>query len=193
MKILIITRGFPTHNDPQWGCFEVDQALALQSLGHDVAMISVDGRVRFYWRKLGSTYKTHKDIHTFNIFYFPTAIIRRINYKISLFLEKKMLLNLFEKLLMQWGRPDIIHAHFLPCIYKGVILKEKYNIPLVGTEHWSVINHLKLPKYVQYLGNLSYKNVDTLISVSDSLRKRIFEVFSSDSIIVHNMIGGGNL
>ena len=30
MKIAIIANGYPDKREPQWGCFEKDQALALQ-------------------------------------------------------------------------------------------------------------------------------------------------------------------
>ena len=39
MYILMISRGVPSAKDPQWGCFEQDQAEALQRNGHKVVMI----------------------------------------------------------------------------------------------------------------------------------------------------------
>ena len=56
MYILLISRGIPSVKDPQWGCFEFDQAKALKKLGHKVVVISVDVRFRFYYRKIGITY-----------------------------------------------------------------------------------------------------------------------------------------
>jgi len=53
MFIALISRGVPSKRDPQWGCFEKDQAEALAATGHKVVVISVDTRFRFYWRKLG--------------------------------------------------------------------------------------------------------------------------------------------
>lgn len=43
MYILMIARGYPTE-DPQWGCFEQDQAEALCNNGHQVVVLSVDSR-----------------------------------------------------------------------------------------------------------------------------------------------------
>ena len=34
MYILMIARGYPTEEDPQWGCFEQDQAEALCNNGN---------------------------------------------------------------------------------------------------------------------------------------------------------------
>lgn len=46
MNILLISRGYPSNRDVQWGCFERDQAKALQKLGHTVTVMSIDGRFR---------------------------------------------------------------------------------------------------------------------------------------------------
>ena len=51
MFIALISRGVPSKRDPQWGCFEKDQAEALVAVGHKVAVISVDSRFRLYWQK----------------------------------------------------------------------------------------------------------------------------------------------
>ena len=51
MKILTISRGVPTNQDPQWGNFEYDQALALKNMGHEVIIVSLDGRFRLFRRR----------------------------------------------------------------------------------------------------------------------------------------------
>ena len=56
MKIFIIARGYPSQKEPTWGCFEKDQAEALSQSGHQVTILSVDTRFRFYWRTLGIHY-----------------------------------------------------------------------------------------------------------------------------------------
>jgi len=46
MHILIISHGYPTAKNPQWGCFEQDQAEALVSMGHRVTVAVLDMRFR---------------------------------------------------------------------------------------------------------------------------------------------------
>ena len=46
MRILIISRGFPSQDEPQWGNFEKDQADALLKKGHSIVMMSIDRRFR---------------------------------------------------------------------------------------------------------------------------------------------------
>ena len=65
MFILLISRGIPSDKDPQWGCFERDQAMALHKVGHRVVVLSVDSRVRVKNRKLGISHKSRKNLQTF--------------------------------------------------------------------------------------------------------------------------------
>ena len=41
--------GIPTKEEPQFGCFEKDQAEALAKIGHRVVVISVDVVMLVYW------------------------------------------------------------------------------------------------------------------------------------------------
>ena len=56
MYILMIARGYPTKEDPQWGCFEQDQAEALCNNGNKVVVLSVDNRFLWRKRKIGITH-----------------------------------------------------------------------------------------------------------------------------------------
>lgn len=136
MKILILARGVPHRRDPQEGCFEMDQAIALSNLGHEVVIMSVDGRFRKYWRKLGIKKSSNKGVNAYKLFVFPTSVIKRLisyklGYKINAFLAKR----LYKYVVSQHGNFDIIHAHFLPCIYSASSIKKvNPDIKIVGTE-----------------------------------------------------------
>ena len=76
MFIALISRGVPSKRDPQWGCFEKDQAEALVAVGHKVAVISVDSRFRLYWRKPGiSHYRLN------GIDYYDSFLQRGLSYQ----------------------------------------------------------------------------------------------------------------
>lgn len=188
MKILIIARGYPSKKEPQDGCFELDQAKALRELGHDVTMMSVDCRLKWEWRKIGITRGQINDIVTYKIFLLPTSIIRRLSYKLSSWMEGALALKLFRRVEQERGPFDVIHAHFLPCIFLGACIKKSYRVSLVGTEHWSELNVDTLKPYVSYLGNKAYPYVDCLISVCKSLQSKIYKHFDIDSHVIHNMI-----
>ena len=191
MYILVISRGIPSNKDPQWGCFEKDQAEALAAIGHKVVVISVDGRMRFYWRKLGVTKLCINDIYYFDIFLFPSNVIRSICGGLYYKLKSFQLQYLYRRVLVEFGKPDVIYSHYLLNSYVALDLKNKYDIPLVAIEHWSEINKPILRRDVKKIGSITYNGVDKIISVSESLRQMIFKHFGRDSVVVHNLVGSG--
>lgn len=54
MNILMISRGYPSKWDPQWGSFEKEQAIALKNSGNNVIIAYVDRRVFCKNRKWGN-------------------------------------------------------------------------------------------------------------------------------------------
>ena len=189
MRICIIANGYPSKKDPQFGCFEKDQAIALQKKGHEVIILYVDGRFRTHWRKLGLISLEEKGIKVFGLFLFPMSLLLKLNYKLHFRLRCKMLDWVFKYMLKFSQKPDVIYAHFLYNISYATYLKKKYGIPLVGIEHWSELNKTTLPNNILYRGNIAYNNADKIISVSESLKKQIYKHFHHDSIVVHNMVG----
>lgn len=190
MFIILISRGTPSKRDPQWGCFEKDQAEALSNLGHKVVVISVDSRFRAYWRKLGITHQRINGVDYYDYFLIPGAITRKLfGIRFNFFVKKKLLLKVFERVVCEQGKPDILYSHYLSNSYLALSLKEKYHLPLVAIEHWSQLNSDVLSDYVTWLGRETYVKCDTVISVSESLRKRLLQHFQQDSSVVHNMVG----
>lgn len=189
MKICIIANGYPTKLEPQFGCFEKDQALALKKAGHQVCILYVDGRFRYYWRKIGVTHIKDNDINIWGIYLFPMALLNAINYGLGLKVRSYMLDKIFNCMLKEEGMPDIIYAHFQWNIAISTFLKEKYDLPLVGMEHWSFLNNKELPKRIKIQGNVAYNKTDKIIAVSNSLRDKIYEHYHHRSIVVHNMVG----
>ena len=191
MFILLISRGIPSDKDPQWGCFERDQALALHKAGHKVVVLSVDSRVKVKNRKLGISHKNIEGVDLYNLYWFPNVIFRPIIYCVMLFLISWQLDYLYKKIVKIHGTPDVIYSHYLLNSYAALNLKKKYNLPVVAIEHWSEVNKDILKSYVQYLGNNVYSTVDKVISVSDSLKSMIYKHFNVDSLVVHNLVGEG--
>ena len=191
MFILLISRGIPSDKDPQWGCFERDQALALHKAGHKVVVLSVDSRVRVKNRKLGISHKNIEGVDLYNLYWFPNVIFRPIIYRLMLFIISWQLDYLYKKVVKIHGTPDVIYSHYLLNSYAALNLKKKYNLPVVAIEHWSEVNKDILKPYVQYLGNSVYTTVDKVISVSDSLKSMISKHFNVDSLVVHNLVGEG--
>lgn len=191
MKILLISRGTPSSRDPQWGSFEIDQALALSLYGHDVVIISVDRRFRTYYRKHGITKYIYNGIPCYNSYIIPAVLTNIFSRKITEYVTKGQIRKLYNMVLDDYGMPDLIYAHYLPNIELGLYLKNQYGIPVVGIEHWSKIGQKNLPSYIHNQANRTYPYLDTLISVSINLQRLIKQNLGVDSIVVNNMLGDG--
>lgn len=189
MKIFIISNGYPTRQAPQFGCFEKDQAFALKRAGHDVSILYIDGRFRFYWRKLGISHKMEDGINIYGIYWFPIKFLRIAGNKVIHKLRNHMLERVFKYVIKMEGKPDVIYAHYLYNIVHATTLREKYNIPLVGIEHWSMLNQLHLSPKTCYLGNIAYKKADKVLAVSNKLARNIETNFGINTTVVYNMLG----
>jgi glycosyltransferase involved in cell wall biosynthesis len=189
MRIVVIANGYPNKHDPQWGCFEKDQAVALKNFGHDVCIMYIDKRFRTYWRKIGQTGFTDNGISVFGIFWFPMLRLKNWMPKFHFFLVKRMQERVFNSILKHWGKPDIIYAHYLYNIAFATELKEKYSIPLVGIEHWSELTKSELSPLQRFWGEIAYSKADKILAVSDSLRSHIKRHFDKDSTVVYDMLG----
>lgn len=189
MNILMISRGFPTKKDPQWGCFEQDQAEALCRYGHNVVVVSVDSRFRWKFRKIGITHQITNGVHYYNSFWIPNKVVSVLfGSRFAFYVRDVQLGLLYKAVLKKNQKPDVIYSHFFANTCLGVFLKRKYNIPLVGIEHAARFNSDKLDSYTYNAANFAYKNTDAIISVSSTLRDRLYFHFKVDSHVVHNLV-----
>lgn len=189
MRIFLISRGFPTKEDPTWGCFELDQALALSEMGHDVVMLSVDTRTRLRWRKIGISEYHKGNVHALNIFVAPCPPLI-VGWKLRQKIATKLLSILYKCACKKYGQPDVLYSHYLFNSQLAVSIKQKYNIPLVCIEHWSVLNIRPIPKWVRTMVRATYPNSDRIVAVSESLKCSIQEHRNLYAIdVVHNLVG----
>lgn len=184
MYILIIARGYPSENYKLNGIFEFDQARALVKAGHKVVFACIDMRSIRRIRKLGfeSFKKDNVQIEALNI---PCGRIPRpILNRISFFALKK----LYNKIMIEYGKPDIIHTHFINYGYISVNVLLKENIPIIITEHYSAMNEYIISSYYMKLGYFTYHKVNKVLSVSKGLANNIKDKFNVDVDVVPNII-----
>lgn len=189
MFILIISRGIPTKNDPQWGCFEKDQAEALAALGHKVVVASVDSRLRLYFRKIGITTLSKNNVRYYNSFIIPEAFIKPFGQNICSKLKEWQLERIYSIIEKKWGKPDIIYGHFFFNSYLAIPLCQKHKIPLVTIEHAARFNEKIIDKQSLYQSQEVYKNATDNIAVSQSLRIALQNKFGIDCHVVYNVYG----
>lgn len=189
MRIFLIARGYPSQKDPQWGCFEKDQAEALRKAGHEVVVLSVDTRFRWYYRPLGITHRLVNGIHIYDYFLVPGAITELFGKKVNMLVKNMQFSRLFKHVLCIHGQPDLLYAHYMWTINFTMPIHLQYNIPLVGVEHWSEMGkEIVKPKVIE-LAKKTYPYINQLITVSESLKNNIKRWIGIDAVVVHNVIG----
>lgn len=192
MKILIITRGFPSEKDPFLGNFEATQAFALQRAGHQVIYLGVGylpPNPKYFlmiFRLLTLKSFVRNGLIVYNKFFlsFPG----RWSRKLSGLIIFNQVDKIYKKIEKTHGKPDIIHSHYLYISYYSSILKNKYNLPFICTEHWSQLQSANLPAGIQFMGEKTYPLADRVIAVSSSLQAKLNLNFGQNSIVVHNMV-----
>lgn len=190
-KILMLSRGIPSKYHPQWGCFEKDQAEALAAYGHKVVVISVDARFKRHKGHFGLHHVVNNGVEYYNYVVFPGVFLSKIigvtnnRMKVHFYYVDKM----FQQIVAEHGKPDILYSQFYSNTMLGVKLKQKYNIPLVGIEHLSRFNEKTLSKDDVQGATYAFQGVDTLIAVSKSLADNLEKRFGVKSLVIHNMYG----
>lgn len=193
MKICILSTGYPTKSKPQFGHFELEQAVALNNMGHEVIFIFVEFIFSFYKHKAEIKYYKKNNIRiyqltAFGIYEILRIFLNHVSLKHRYQLCAKLFRKVFSRMLEREREIDIIYAHYLYNIYYGVKIKELYDIPIVGLEHWSELHKEHLSPFIKYIGNISYCKVNKLLTVSNSLSKSIERHFSIKSVVVNNMV-----
>lgn len=184
MKVLFISRGYPSEKYLLNGIFEYDQAKAVAKLGHEVVFAYIDMRSIRRWRKWGIE-KFHKDGVTVYGINYPVG---RVPKKLLSLIRSYALKKLYKLIEEKNGKPDIMHAHFTGIGYSAAKLKEDNHIPLVLTEHSSMIMRKNISHVLIKEAYQAYSFVDRLVSVSPALNQVIKDEFHIDSTYIPNMV-----
>ena len=189
MKVLFVTRGFPSAADPMSGNYEAVQAKAIAAKGHEVSVIAVRWRNLlhiFCDKKMRSRVVDNIRIYECNRIklsiphvYFP---------RLELWAQKWQFKKIYNKCVKEIGTPDIVHAHILMYAAPATYLKQKLQLPFVITEHWSRVFEDNTLKRVMNLTS-AYKVADKVICVSKALADNLHQKCGLDSIVINNMVG----
>ncbi len=96
----------------------------------------------------------------------------------------------FGKILMNWGKPDIIHAHVIfPGGWMAVNLGRDYAIPVVLTEHTGPFSVHLQSEVQRRVARETLRQVNSLIAVSPDMARQVHTFCPSATIhIVGNVI-----
>ena len=174
MHIVEIPSFFPLYG----GEFCLEQAKALQALGHRVAIVSnVQLSVKkslseFVKLPYSHHYKMLDDVTVYQSYMRGIPKCFRLNAKRWIRIVKKM----FDEYVAENGKPDIIHAHC--CKWAGYVamqLSEAYGIPYIITEHLSKMIYEQEfgPGYkdiwLMPMLREAYEHADCVVTVSEEL------------------------
>lgn len=192
MKVLFVTRGYPSKDDLMNGNYEAVQAKALAKKGVDVSLFCI-GKVRsiihlFDKLKIISFEDEGVRIYQINV---ALPIIPKMwflsNTRLNNWIVKKAFYKLYTNYCREQGRPDIVHAHMNFSGARVSFLKDYFNLPFIITEHWSMMMKTDIPDRLQNISQVYYK-ADALICVSQALADSLKKHFQVDSTIINNMV-----
>ena len=184
MRILITGRGFDAADTHQLGVFELDQAKALRSAGHDVRFAAVDTRSILRRRPLGCRAYTLDGV---DIFYCATPAGAR-PASLAEAAQRSAARAIWRRVTADGWRPEIIHSHFgagfLP-------LAREVGIPAVFTEHSSAANRDELPPAELRREQRTYALAGRVLCVSSALARRIEAHTGVAPTVVPNIVDTG--
>lgn len=183
LKILFVSRGCPDENFPLNGIFEFDQAKALAACGHEVFFAALD-----FSRKskgtLGLSVFSKNGVKVYR-FFMPSGVYRR-----ALPLLRMVLDYVYKHIISDCGKPDIVHVHFYFMGAIGSILKTKYGLPVLHTEHSSKLNKPadEISSLDKKLARMAFSAADMVTCVSKALSLRLEENFGVKSRVIPNIV-----
>lgn len=190
MKVLIIPSWFHNKNNPVRGSFILDQAIALKDSGVDVSIAFCElvplGDLLKY-RQYRITQAKTDGVKVYSLFA-PSFFSQK---RKTWFQRSKRFYDRLLSYIFKRERFDVIHCHsFVPAAYAATSLKNKYNVPIVYTEHYGRIQTGLSPYFKNALIE-SMKRSDAIVSVSNCLRNAmLFESKLNVGIaVVPNVLG----
>lgn len=183
MYIVVIARGYPNDKYPLNGIFEFDQAKALTQMGCKVVYLAVDVRSMRWIRKWGFEQKKVDNVDIYAISIPCGGRLEALRVKLE-YWGLKYIYRIIEK---QEGKPDLLHAHFFALGYQAARLNKEIGVPLVITEHSSMLTDNSINAVERYKATMAYYGADSVLTVSPHLQSVLAEQFKVDAHFIPNM------
>ncbi|MBN1068414.1 glycosyltransferase family 4 protein [Clostridium botulinum] len=189
MHIMVIPSWYSSPRNKVHGSFFKEQFKALSNSGEKITVayneiwpLTLIGKTKEK-RKINFSIEDNLRTYRYKDFnYFPKNPLMFKSFN-------KRMDKLYKEIVKKEGKVDIIHAH--SAMWGGIsaaYISEKYNIPLVITEHSS----LKYAKYLKdnYKKHIykAYESCDSLIAVGNDLKKELNIYVNKDIEVIHNMV-----
>ncbi len=182
---------------PEGGQFCLHQSIALQEAGIDVHILA---NVVLPWKKynfkllqypLKAFFTEENGLTSYRYFSWRYPFLDSLNTKKWI----RKTLRLYENYIKKEGHPDLIHAHSsMWGGYVAALIKEKYKIPYVITEHRGRFSENSestkglFQKYYQPYLSKAFLEANKIITVSDQLQKKIKEYGNLNIETISNIV-----
>lgn len=192
MKVLFVTRGYPSKDDLMNGNYESVQAKALVKKGVDVSLLCI-GKLRSIIHLFDKPQIVSYEDEGVRVYQIDVAlpVIPKMwflsNRCLNDWITRKSFYKLYTNYCCEQGKPDIVHAHM---VFSGSwvsFLKDNFNLPFVITEHWSMMCKANISGWLKNFSQMYYK-ADALICVSQVLANSLKKHFDVNSTIINNMV-----
>jgi glycosyltransferase involved in cell wall biosynthesis len=188
MKVLIIPSWYPTEDNPISGIFFKEQAEALNEY-IDVAVLNLNRMTlrnpKNIFIKKRKDLKYRNDLLTLNkdyIDWFPKISFLKTK------IYKHQLLKSYNRIIKEFGKPDIIHAHVsYPAGYGAMLLSEELEIPFIVTEHATFFSEILMGRHKKFTKKVLDK-AESYVAVSSPLKNKIIEAGRSNCEVIPNFI-----
>jgi glycosyltransferase involved in cell wall biosynthesis len=183
MNILLLTHSYPNRSDALKGIFIREQAQLLSSF-FDVTVVLF--RVDYSHFKFFPEYSFSK-VATGKLTEYEVTIhkslpgITQIIYILTTY-------RFIVKEILNKNRPDLIHSHLsYPAGFLGTIIQKRKGIPNILTEHTKIRAYTRSWFHKQCL-NYTYRNTCSIVSVSNTLKTEINQVFNRHISVIYNYV-----
>ena len=173
MHILVLPSSYPSTISPVAGSFVKEQVHALNENDYQVGVIHTE-LVSIRKFKLSASKINHFQTESYcengvNVLRFGGWSLPKLR-KVNFYIFRIMTNILVKRYIACFGVPDVIHAHgFIWAGISAIALREKYNIPLVVTEHSSAFERKLLSRWETWQVSCTANKVDRVIAVSQFL------------------------
>ena len=176
-RVLFVPSWYPSQGDPISGVFIEEQAIALSKEFDVAVLIPQMGAWRNVFKSNGTDKSVSKRQSGLRVYEeFARPLIPHGPERIDFQTFARAAQNGLQRVLSEWGTPDVIHAHVvLPAGWAVLSAARKRGIPVVLTEHSSPFSMHLGTELSRRLVRETLAGVDQVVAISPALAKQLLE------------------
>lgn len=175
MLVFVLPAIYPNKNNTQLGIYIKEHCDALKNY-HDYKFVIINASTTSVknWRNCIEISKYEDNVgHVYQRL--TVGFMQSTFPRFSVASYKSNVYGLFKKAINDYGVPDLIYAHFsFPSGYVAMELSERYGVPFVVDEHYSLYFEDKLNPYIVNLTRKVIQNSNAFVCVSEKLRNALY-------------------